>query len=165
MCPLKDGHKVISHFATISPQVDINALVMDLAAKAPEVTCCLSAINIGGLVYVYCDINEGPFMESIFVQIDSKLDAILCVIFTARLSPCLLRQQPRCCTSQLRVHSALIVSTHVSAHAHTCTSRNLQAIPQIRCQAKQKHTKIPYICAKFHFCSVESVHVTALQMF
>lgn len=53
---------MISHFAAISPQVDINALVMDLTVKAPEVTCCFSAINIASYVYAHCDFNEAAFM-------------------------------------------------------------------------------------------------------
>lgn len=55
---------MISHFAAIFPQVDINALVMDSAVKAPEVTCCLSAINTAGYVYLYCGFNEAAFMET-----------------------------------------------------------------------------------------------------
>lgn len=62
MDALKVRHKMISHFAAISPQVDINALVMDLTVKAPEVTRCLSSINIAGYVCAHCDFNEATFM-------------------------------------------------------------------------------------------------------
>lgn len=55
---LKVRHKMTSHFAAISPKVDINALVMDLTVKAAGVTCCLSAINIAGYVqYVHVVIS------------------------------------------------------------------------------------------------------------
>lgn len=58
---------MVPHSAAISPQVDINALVMDSTVKAPEVMCCSSAINITGDVYVHCDFNEAAFMvRSIF---------------------------------------------------------------------------------------------------
>lgn len=68
MDALKVRHKMISHFAAISPQVDINALVMDLTVKAPEVTRCLSAINIAGYVCAHCDFNEAAFMvRSVFL--------------------------------------------------------------------------------------------------
>lgn len=68
MDALKVRHKMIFHFAAIYPLVDINALVMDLSVKAPEVTGCLSAINISGYMYVYCYLNEAAFMEmSIFL--------------------------------------------------------------------------------------------------
>lgn len=68
MDALKVRHKMISHFAALSPQVDINALVMDLTVKAPEVMHCLSAINITGYVYAHCDFNEAAFMaRSVFL--------------------------------------------------------------------------------------------------
>lgn len=55
--------------------------------------------------------------KGIFVQILSKHAVMLCAISTARLSPCLQGWLPRCCTSQLRLFSALIVSEHT--HTHT----------------------------------------------
>lgn len=59
---------MISHFATISPKVDINALVMDLTAKSPGVMRCLSAINIAGYLYAHCDFNEAAFVvKSVFL--------------------------------------------------------------------------------------------------
>lgn len=68
MDALKVRHKMISHFAAISPKVDINALVMDSTVKAPEVTRCLSAINILGYLYAHCDFNEVAFMvRSVFL--------------------------------------------------------------------------------------------------
>lgn len=68
MDALKVRHKMISHFAAISPQVDINALVMDSTVKAPEVTCCFNAINITSYVYAHYDFNEAAFMvRSIFL--------------------------------------------------------------------------------------------------
>lgn len=88
MDALKVRHKMTSHFAAISPQVDINALVMDLTVKAPQVTCRLSAINIAGYVYAHCDFDEAAFTaKGIFEQIVSKVDVMLCVISTARYSP------------------------------------------------------------------------------
>lgn len=35
---------------------------MDLTVKAPEVTCCFTAINITSYVYAHCDFNEAAFM-------------------------------------------------------------------------------------------------------
>lgn len=68
MDALKVRHKMISHFAPIFPQVDINALVMDLTVKAPEVACCFSAINIASCVSAHCGFNEAAFMvRSIFL--------------------------------------------------------------------------------------------------
>lgn len=62
MDALKVRHKMISHFAAISPQVDINALVMDSTVKAPAVARCLSAINIAGYVCAHCDLDDAAFM-------------------------------------------------------------------------------------------------------
>lgn len=68
MDALKVRHKMISHFAAISPQVDINALVMDSTVKAPAVTRCLSAINIAGYVCAHCDLDDAAFMaRSVFL--------------------------------------------------------------------------------------------------
>lgn len=68
MDALKVRHKMTSHFAAISPQVDINALVMDLTVKAPQVTCCLSAINIASCVYAHCDFDGAAFaMKRVFL--------------------------------------------------------------------------------------------------
>lgn len=58
MHALKVRHKMISHFDAISPQVDINALVIYLTVKAPGVTGCLSAINVAGYVCAHCDFSE-----------------------------------------------------------------------------------------------------------
>lgn len=59
---------MISHFAAISPPVDINALVMDLTVKALELTCAFSAINIASSVFAHCGFNEADFMaRSIFL--------------------------------------------------------------------------------------------------
>lgn len=41
-------HRTISCFAAVSPQVDINALVMDFSVKAPGVMCWFYAANIAG---------------------------------------------------------------------------------------------------------------------
>lgn len=57
MDALKVRHKMISHFAEISPKVDINALVMDVTVKAPEVKCAFLAINIIGCVYMHIMIS------------------------------------------------------------------------------------------------------------
>ena len=65
MDALKVVHKMISHFTAISPQVDINALVMDLTVKAPAVSRCFSAINIAASVCAHCDFTEAAFMVRI----------------------------------------------------------------------------------------------------
>lgn len=59
----KVRHKMISHFAAVSPKVDINALVMDLTVKAPEVTRRLSSINIAASIYAHCEISMTPLLQ------------------------------------------------------------------------------------------------------
>lgn len=154
---------MISHFAAISPQVDINALVMDSTVKAPEVTCCITAINITSYVYAHCDFNEAALMVgSVYFCANTQqswCDAVChfyCQVVTlsAESTPQVLRITA----------GTLIILTHFSAHTLTFMGTHRQTLANNGIYIQSRHTQTSRICVVLHFCSVESVRVTTLQM-
>jgi len=139
---------MISHFAAISPKVDINASVMDLTVRPPEEKCCLSSMNIAISLYAHCDFNEVAFtMRSV----------LLCKYSVKLMWFCWSFLQPGA-PDHSYISSPLWSSWPISARTHTHTHACEHT------QVKQPHTKHLYVCqALFLLCWV--FHVTSLQMF